>query len=229
MAHLPLIEGVEPDLPGRFPVLPLRDTVFFPFQITPLFVGRRKSILAVEHALETDRFLFLTAQRDLNIESPTPEDLYTVGAVCLLLRILRVKESDKMKILIQGLRRAEIRTFLQNEPFFMAEVEEKITEISENLGAESQRLMTSVKERLDELIFTYGKPFPADILVVLETLEYPDKLAHLIAANIGLTVAQAQEILETGDPMQKLRKVGGILDERISIFKDEKARKEPDK
>lgn len=204
---------IEPKFPGEYPVLPLRDTVLFPLHIVPLFIGRQKSIGAVEYALATDRLLILTAQKQVNDESPTPEGLYSVGTIGLIMRMLRDKKSpDRLKILVQGICKASILKIIYSEPFYIAALEKKETgKVMENKQVVLD-LIASVKEKLDRLIFTSGKKIPTDIMVVIETLEDPEKLANLIAGNVGLAVPQAQEILELDDPIQKLTRVDGILD-----------------
>jgi ATP-dependent Lon protease len=221
MAHLTMIDVTEPALPGKYPVVPLRDIVVFPHLVYPLFVGREKSIRAVEHALATDRFLFLAAQRDVQIEDPAPENLYSVGTICLLLRMLRVKEG-KLKILVQGICKAEVLDFIQTKAFFMAEVKKAEIEKANSGGAENERLISDVKSKLDKLIFEHGQAFPIDVLAVIENLKEPDKLAHMIAGNIGLDVPRDQEILEIKNPVEKLIFLSNILGEHIRTLRGEK-------
>jgi ATP-dependent Lon protease len=219
--------GAEIEIPGSLPILPLRDVVAFPDFILPLFVGRERSAKAVEYAIKNDKVVFLTAQRDLNIKDPAVEDLFTIGTIAIILRMMRVPEQgDKMKVLVQGLCKGRILDFIQTQPFLIAAVEKEEKEKSDIKTADAEHLIAAVKEKVDKLVFNYGKKVPADILVVIENLEDSEKLAHLVAANIGLDVSQAQEILEIGNPTQKLIRVGEILDEQIGILKGEKERKE---
>ncbi|MBI5640645.1 MAG: LON peptidase substrate-binding domain-containing protein [Nitrospirae bacterium] len=212
---------IKPKFPGRYPVLPLRDIVVFPYHIVPLFVGRQKSALVVEHALQTDKLVFLTAQRDLRIEDPTAEDIYPVGTVGIILRMMRDKESpDRMKILVQGICKARILGIFQSDPFYIVVLGNRESEKSERSKPETEAFILPVKEKLDKLISEQGATVRADIMVVIENLEDPEKLAHLVTANIGLEVSQAQEILEIGDPIQKLMRTGDILDGLIRQYGD---------
>src|SRR5512139_686031 len=116
----------EVQIPEDLPVLPVRDIVVFPYMIIPLFVGRDISIKAIDQALNTNRMVLLLTQKDLNVETPAPEDLYTVGTVCMIMRMLKLPDG-RVKILVQGLSKARALMFSKREPFFVAEVE-KMTE-----------------------------------------------------------------------------------------------------
>jgi len=215
--------GAEIEIPGTLPILSLRDIVAFPNHIFPLFVERERSVKALEYAIKTDKLVFLASQRDLNVEDPAIEDLFTVGTIAIILRAIRVPgQGDKMKVLVQGLCKGRIRDFIQTQPFLFALVEKEEKKKSDIKTAESEHLIAAVKEKLDKLIFNYGKTFPADILVVIENLEDSEKLAHLVAANIGLDVSRTQEILEIGDPTEKLIIVARLLDLMIDNLKNDK-------
>lgn len=229
MVNLMRLDRIEVKIPANLPVLPVRDVVVFPNHILPLFVERPMSIKAVEYALKTDKIVFLIAQRDLNIENPAVQDLYSIGTVGIILRMIRLQEKDnKMKVLFQGLCKARILDFIQSKPFYIANVERKEAKKSEVGMPETQQLILAVKEKLDEAIFKYGKAFPGDILAVIEDLMDPEELAHLVAANLCLESFRAQEILEIENPSQKLIRVSEILDEQIGLLKEGKTQKEHD-
>jgi ATP-dependent Lon protease len=216
------LRGIEVKIPRILPVLPLRDVVAFPL-ILPLFVGRQKSISAVEYALKTDKLIFLVAQRDINIDDPDPADLYSTGTVAIILRMIRLRDDDnRMKVLFQGLSKGRILDFIQLKPFYMANVERQETESSGTVIQATMKLMLEVKGKLD-VVFNYGKTFPVEVMAVIENLTDPEQLAHLIAANLGLEPFRAQEILEINDPVKKLMSVSEILDEQTSLFKEGKA------
>lgn len=210
------------EIPENLPILPLRDIVVFPKHILPILVGRERSAKAVEYAIKTDKLVFVTAQRDIKIEDPAVEDMFTIGTIAILTRAIRVKQGDNLKVLVQGLCKGRIRDFIQTHPFLLASVEKDDKEKSYIETAEVERLIVAVKEKLDKLVFHHGKTFPADILVVIENLEDAEKLAHLVAANISLEVSQAQEILEISDPTEKLIRVAHFLDLMSDNLKDGK-------
>jgi len=223
MNNLPLDE-IEAKIPGNLPVLMLRDVVAFPHLILPLLVARKKSVKAVEYALEKNKLVFLIAQRDLNIENPNVHELYSIGTVGIIMRTIRERDTDEeIKILVRGLCKARVLNIIQTEPFWLATWVKEEGDKSQCDISESEQLVLAVKEKLDQLIFDYCKEFPVEVMAVVENLTDPEQLAHLAAANIGLESFSAQEILEIGDPMKKLKRVGEILDEQIKSFKREKS------
>lgn len=213
-------DGLEVKIPDNLSVLPVRDIVPFPGLVLPLFAARPMSIKAVEYALSTDKLVFLLAQKEISIQNLTPGDLYSIGIVAIIMRMLRLPDG-RVEILVQGLTKARALFFSQTEPFFKADIEKKEIKQYEVDMHKAGPLMLEVKEKLDEAIFNYGKAFPVDILAVIENLtDDPEKLAHLVAANLRLELPLAQNILEINDPTQKLIKVSAILDEQIGIFKE---------
>ncbi|MCE5195226.1 MAG: endopeptidase La [Nitrospiraceae bacterium] len=206
----------EIEIPGTLPVLPVRDIVVFPYMILPLFVGRDMSIKAIEHALTTNKLIMLLAQKDLNTESPKPEDLYKVGTVGLIMRMLKLPDG-RVKILIQGISKAKASNFVQEEPFYTADIK-KINETKpQEITIEIEATMRTVKEQIDKTV-SLGKNVLPDILIVIENLDDPGKLADLIASNIGLKTEQAQEVLEIMDTVQRLKKVSEILNREIELL-----------
>ena len=206
----------EPDIPQELPLLPVKDIVLFPNMIIPLFIGREGSIAAVDHALSSNRLLLFATQIDPSVEEPQKNDLYTFGAVGQILRML--KQSDgKVKILAQGLRRAKINDItVQQDGMLMASIEPVQTkETAADLNAEAQ--MRTVKEQLIKLV-GMGKPVLPEFVEVLENLNDPDKLADILASNLGVTVSEAQKLLETEDPMERLEKVSEYFNRELSIL-----------
>ncbi len=216
MATLVEKEEKEIEIPENLPVLPVRDIVVFPYMILPLFVGREVSIKAIDHALSTNKMIMLLTQKDLNAENPTPDDLYTIGTVGLIMRMLKLPDG-RVKILIQGLSKARALKFSQEEPFFKADIE-KITDYKpEEITIEIEATMRTVKEQIDKTV-SLGKTILPDIMIVIENLDDPGKLADLIASNIGLKTEQAQEVLEITDPVVRLKKVSEVLNREIELL-----------
>ncbi len=206
----------ETQIPDNVPVLPVRDIVVFPYMIIPLFVGREISIKAIEQALAESRMILLLTQKDLNIENPASSDLYETGTVGMIMRMLKLPDG-RVKILVQGLAKAKVKGFTQTTPFMTADVA-KVEELKPAaLTIEEEAQIRTVKEQLDKAV-SYGKTILPDIMVVIENLDDPGRLADLVASNLGLKTDQAQEILEIADPITKLKRVSDILGREIELL-----------
>ena len=204
------------EIPDTLPVLPVRDIVVFPYMIIPLFVGRDISIKAIDTALSSNRMILLLTQRDLSIENPATTDLYSIGTVGMIMRMLKLPDG-RVKILVQGLSKARVKKFTQSGAFFTAAIE-KIEEVkAESLSVEEEAEIRSVKEQLDKAV-SYGKTVLPDIMVVIENLDDPGRLADLVASNLGLKAEQAQEVMEILDPIQRLRRVSEMLSREIELL-----------
>jgi ATP-dependent Lon protease len=203
-------------IPDVLPVLPLKDLVIFPFIIVPLSVSREKSINAVDQALAENRVIMLTAQKDFQNEDPTEEDLYRVGTVAIIMRMLKLPDG-RIRILVQGLSRARIDYFIQTAPFFKA----KITRIEESATKERplevEALIRSVKQNLDRSV-ALGKNISPEVMVIAANLDDPARLTDLSASNLDLKLEEAQQILETIDPVERLKKVNDLLIREINLL-----------
>ena len=203
-------------IPDVLPVLPLKDLVIFPFIIVPLSVSREKSINAVDQALAENRVIMLTAQKDFQNEDPGEDDLYRVGTVAIIMRMLKLPDG-RIRILVQGLSRARIDYFIQTAPFFNA----KITRIEEPAGKdrplEVEALIRSVKQNLDRAV-SLGKNISPEVMVIAANLDDPARLTDLAASNLDLKLEEAQGILETIDPVDRLKKVNELLTREINLL-----------
>ena len=204
-------------IPDELPLLPVRDIVIFPYMILPLFVGRESSINAVNEALASDRMILLVAQKDAGNNEPKPEDLYKVGTVVMIIRMLKLPDG-RVKILVQGLSKAKIISYAADKPFYKVKVE-RIKEPSEpkEKSLKTEALMRNVREQLEKAI-TLGKMLPPDLLVIADNLDSPGKLADLAASNLGLKVEEAQQILEILDHEERLKKVGEFLGKEVEVL-----------
>lgn len=209
-------DSKDVEIPDELPVLPVRDVVVFPYMILPLFVGRDVSIKAIDSSLNSHRMILLLTQRDVNVETPTPEDLYAVGTVCMIMRMLKLPDG-RVKILVQGLAKARALMFSQRVPFFMAEIEKIVDDQIEEPRLENEALIRNVKEQVEKTI-SLGKAAPPDIMIAIENIDDPGRLADLISSNLGLRTEQAQEILEMSNPMARLTKIGEILSREIQLL-----------
>jgi len=212
-------KGPEKDLlslPETLPLLPVRDIVVFPYMVIPLFVSREKSIKSLEEALSKDRLIFLVAQRKLSEEDPASKDLYKVGTVSVIMKMLKLPDG-KVKILVQGLSKASVKETLQTSPYFLVRVENIKDPFLTEITLETEALMRNVREQL-ERISSYGKLLSPDLMFVLESVDDPGRLADLVASNLDLTVEKAQEILEILDPVERLKALNELLGKEVQVL-----------
>jgi len=206
----------EVEIPDNLPVLPVRDIVVFPYMILPLFVGREMSIKAIEYSLKANRMVLLVTQKDLNIENPIPEDLFSVGTVAIIMRTLKLPDG-RVKILVQGLTKAKALTYSQTEPFLKAKIEKINDQKPTMLTIEDEAQIRTVKEQIDKVV-SLGKAILPDIMGVVENIEDPGRLADLVASNLGLKTELSQEVLEIIDPIQRLKRVSEILSRETELL-----------
>lgn len=206
----------EIQIPEVIPLLPIRDIVLFPFMIIPLFVGREASVKAVDEAIAKDRLILLSAQKDIIVEEPAQNDIYDVGVVAMIMKMLKLPDG-RVKILVQGISKARIDTFVQVKPFYLVKVskitEENVIDITPAIDA----LMRNVKEQLEKYV-SLGRLPSQDILVILENVNSPERLADIVASNLGLKVEESQKILEEPDQVERLKKVNDILAREIEVL-----------
>ena len=214
--------GEEFTIPDELPLLPVRDIVVFPFMILPLYVGRESSVKAVNAALAGERMLMLAAQRDASTEEPSPQELYQVGTVAMVLRMLKMPD-NRVKILVQGIAKARITGFSQSEPYFrvkfdrIADPEENGKKKEASPSLRNEATMRTVRQQLEKVI-NMGKPISPDIMVIAENIELPGKLADLVSANLGLKVEEAQAVLEIESPLDRLLKVSELLSRELELL-----------
>ena len=202
-------------IPSELPMLAVRDVVVFPNMVLPLFVGRETSVLAIEAALAQDRLIFLATQKDQSVENPEPEDIYSVGTVSLILRMLKLPDG-RLKILVQGKSKAMVKEYVKERPYFLVAMEvlpeTTITEIS----PEAEALMRNAREMSEKILTLKGIMSP-DLLAILESIEDPGHLADLVAANLRLKIDEAQMVLEEMDPIRSLIKVNDFLRKEMEV------------
>jgi ATP-dependent Lon protease len=203
-------------LPETLPLLPVRDIVIFPYMVLPLFVSREKSIKSLEEALNKDRLIFLVAQKNVSEEDPTLKDLYQVGTVAMVMRMLKLPD-EKIKILVQGLSKATIKETVQTSPSILVKVENIKDPFITEITVETEALMRNVREQLDRIV-SYGRLLSPDLMFVLESVDDPGRLADLVASNLDLTVEKAQEVLEILDPVERLKVLNEILGKEVQVL-----------
>jgi ATP-dependent Lon protease len=203
-------------LPDTLPLLPVKDIVVFPYMVLPLFITREKSVKSLEAALAKDRLIFLAAQKKLSEEDPAIEDLYHIGTVALVMRMLKLPD-EKIKILVQGISKASIREVLQKSPYFSVRIENIKDPFATEITLETEALMRNIKEQLERIV-SYGKILPPDLMFILESVDDPGRLADLVASNLDLTVEKAQEILEILDPIERLKTLNEVLGKEVQVL-----------
>lgn len=210
-------EGESIEFKDTLPLLPIRDIVVYPFMILPLFVGREASIAAVEHALEnTDRMIVLASQKDITAECPEPSEIYELGTIAMIMRMRKLPDG-RVKILVQGLSKARIIDFEQTEPFYTIKIAKVADLPCHDEAVAIGALMRTIREQLEKVI-SLGKILSPDILTVLDDIQEPGRLADLVASNLNLHVAEAQGILETLDPVDRLHRINDILTRELEIL-----------
>ena len=217
-------ESIEQDLtppqnveiPDQLPLLPVRDIVVFPYMVLPLFVGREMSIKAIEAALAGNRMIFLATQKALDVENPTPDDIHAIGTVGIIMRMLKLPD-ERIKILVQGLSKAKISGYIQTDPYYSVRIE-KINETkAASSTLESEAVMRTVKEQIERIV-SLGKVLIPDVMVVIENLEDPGRLADMVASNLGLKVEVTQSVLEITEPLKRLRQISEILAKEVEVL-----------
>jgi len=195
-------------VPELLPLLPIRDVVVYPFMIIPLFVGREASIKAVDQALAGDRMIMLATQHEIGDEEPSPDKIYQVGTVAMIMRMLKLPDG-RVKILVQGLLKARITEYVEEKPFHTVRIA-RLVEPSVADSLETEALMRTVREQLAK-IAELGKQISPEVMVILENISDPGSMADLISSNLGLKLSEAQMLLEIEDPIRRLTKVNELL------------------
>ncbi|HCG37031.1 MAG TPA: endopeptidase La, partial [Acidobacteria bacterium] len=212
---IPTLEET-PKIPEILPVLPLREVVVYPYVIQPLSVSREKSIRAIDAALVENRMILLVSQKQVEIDNPTPSDLYQVGTVAIIMRVLKLPDG-RIRALAQGIQRVRIEYFTETENVFKARVEPMGDAEPKEPNIEIDALIRSVKQNMEKSV-ALGKNLPQEVLVITNNLEAPGRLADLVASNLDLKLAQTQEVLEMGNPVDRLRRVHELLIAEIELL-----------
>jgi ATP-dependent Lon protease len=202
----------------QHPVLPLRDIVVFPHMIVPLFVGREKSVRALEDVMKDDKQILLVAQKNAAQDDPSTEDIYSIGTVSTVLQLLKLPDGT-VKVLVEGGQRAKIVRFADNPDFFQAEAE--IIDEPEGDFQELEALSRSVVTQFEQYI-KLNKKIPPEVLVSINQIEGFSKLADTIASHLALKISEKQELLETESIAERLERVYGFMESEIGVLQVEK-------
>ncbi|MGB0928084.1 MAG: endopeptidase La [Pikeienuella sp.] len=200
------------------PVLPLRDIVVFPHMIVPLFVGREKSVRALESVMKEDKEILLASQRDPSEDNPQPEDIYAIGAVANVLQLLKLPDGT-VKVLVEGKARARIEGFVENDEFFEAQA--AIVEETEDDADAIEALSRNISDEFERYV-KLNKNVPQEAVGTIGEIEDAAKLADTIAGHLAVKLSEKQSLLETLDVGARLEKIYGLMQGEISVLRVEK-------
>jgi len=209
------IEKEPVEIPNILPLLPVRDIVVYSYMFLPLFVGRKSSISAVEEALDKDRLILLATQKDPANDNPTPNDIYSVGTVAMIMKKLKLPD-NRIKILVQGITKAQIKNYIRTSPMFSVEIESIQENPPSEISVEVEALMRNVKEQCEKILSLKGLGSP-EVMEVLENMNDPGRLADLVASNLKLQIEESQKILEIFKPIERLNKVNEHLSKELEL------------
>ncbi len=212
-----IIEEDENDLeiPDTLPLLPVRDIVIFTDMLLPLFVARKKSVRAVEDAVARDGFLFLSTQKEPGIENPETGEIYAIGTVGRVLRMLKLPDGS-VKVLVQGMVKAKIKRYVGRRSFYRVKIETIVEEPINDVGLEIEALMRNVREHSEKIMAHRGEP-TGDVASILDDIDEPGKLADLVASNLRLKIPESQMLLEIIDPVDRLKMVNDLLCREVEL------------
>mgnify|MGYP003574155085 CR=1 FL=1 len=205
----------EMEIPEVLPMMAVRDVVVFNYMIIPLFVGRPGSVEAVNEALGTNKLLMLVTQKDATKDNPQVEDLYDVGMVCVVMRTLKLPDG-RLKVLVQAMTKAKIKEYIKTEPSYQVSVEVIEDAEAQDVNVEVEALMRAVREQTEKIMSLRGI-LSADLMMIINNIEDPGRLADLVGSNLRLKISESQKILEESDPVERLRLVSLLLTKELEV------------
>ncbi len=203
------------EIPEVLPMMAVRDVVIFNYMIIPLFVGRPGSVEAVNDALNSDKLLMLVTQRDATKDNPVPDDLYDVGMVCMIMRTLKLPDG-RLKVLVQAMSKARIEKYVRTEPSYQVSIKVVEDEEASEISVEMEALMRTVREQTEKIMSLRGI-LSADLMMIINNIEDPGRLADLIGSNLRLKISESQSILEEVNPVKRLRLVNSLLSKELEV------------
>ncbi len=204
--------------PLIFPVLPLRDIVVFPNMVVPLFVGREKSVRALENVMENDRKIVLVSQKDAGDNDPEPDEIYEIGVIASVLQLLKLPDGT-VKVLVEGESRARITEYVRTEEFFEAQVETPLEIAADE--SETDAMSRSVVSKFEEYV-KLNKRVPPEVIVSVNQIDEPSQLADTVASHLNIKISEKQELLEIFSVAERLERVYGLMEGEMSVLQVEK-------
>jgi ATP-dependent Lon protease len=211
-------EGIGANIPPQLPLVPVRDQVYFPQMVFPLFVGRERSVRALEEAMESDRLIALAAQKEVITEEPEPEDIYDVGIVVEVLQVLRMPDGT-LRLMLQGIDRIRITRYVQTEPFILVAVEPLPSQKQHDLEIEA--LMGIVISLFEQLV-NAGKNIPPEVLLSVSNQSDPERIINTVTPYLPVRVEDKQQILEMTNVRERLERLVIIMRKEIEILELQK-------
>jgi len=208
-------DNVDAEIPATLPLMPVRDVVVFTDMVLPLFVGREKSVRAVQEAVAKEGYLFLATQKDPAIENPNTEEIFSTGTVSRVLRMLKLPDGN-VKILVQGFAKAKITQYTRKRSLYRVKYEMIEEAPVDEINLEVEALMRNVREHCEKILVLRGE-MTGDIITVLQSVEEPGKLADLVASNLRLKIEDSQRLLEIIDPVKRLKTVNDLLAYEVQL------------
>lgn len=208
-------DGKDADIPAILPLMPVRDVVIFNDMLLPLFVGREKSVRAVEEAVTKDSFLMLVTQKDPSIENPKPDEIYTVGTVSRVLRMLKLPDGS-VKALVQGISKARIVRYVKRKDLYLVKIETIVENPIKKINLKTEAMMRNVRDYSKKILALRGE-LTGDVSSILESIDDPGKLADLVASNLRLKIKESQTLLEHIDPIKRLNHINDLLSREVEL------------
>ena len=208
----------QPSGPARVPLLPLRDIIVFPHMVVPLFVGRQRSIKALEEATQKQSLIFLSSQKDAKTNDPSEDDIYKIGTLGSVVQMLKLPDGT-VKVLIEGKRRARVAKFVSNPEFFLVDIEEAPEVVERN--TEIEALVREVHSTFENYV-KLKKKIPPEMVMSVSSIDEPGRLADTIVAHLGIKLEDRQNLLETFNAAERLEKVLGHMRAEIEILEVER-------
>jgi len=200
------------------PMLPLREVIIFPHMVVPLFVGREKSIAALEAAITHKLDLFLCAQKDASVVNPGHNDLYEIGTLGTIIQLVKLPDNT-VKVLVEGKRRARISDYIPNDQFIQCEVEE-LCDLEED-PVRQEALLRGVKNTFEEYV-KFNKRIPPEVVMNINSIGEPSRLADVVVAHLTLKIEEKQKILEIVDTSERLERILSLMQGEIEILQVER-------
>ncbi len=205
----------DTEIPEEMPLMPVRDVVIFTDMLLPLFVGRDKSIKAVEDAMSATRHIFLATQKDPITENPKPDEIYNVGTVGKVLRMIKLPDG-RIKALVQGVAKGTIVEYTKKKPCFHVRLTMFEDDPCGEISLEIKAMMRNVRENSEKILTIRGEA-NSEITTILDSIEEPGRLADLVASNLKLKIEEAQTLLEARDQIERLKKVNDLLARELEL------------
>jgi len=212
-----IIEDDDPDteIPDILPLMPVRDVVVFTDMVLPLFVGREKSLRAVQEAVAKEGYLLLATQKDPGIENPNTDEIFSTGTISRVLRMLKLPDGN-IKILVQGFAKAKIVKYTRKRSLYRVKFEMIKEPPVDAISLELEALMRNVREHCEKILVLRGE-ITGDVITILQSVEEPGKLADLVASNLRLKIEDSQKLLEIIDPVERLKQVNDLLAREVQL------------